>query len=202
MGKNTNESLTLRKEFISDQKNEYITCRTLLHRVYIEKKITGVNYLILISSLTILLDILMIFTCTELSLSIFFSGAGLMGFYRLHLLEIVTVEFLIVPLLMVVGGTFAFFTAVFGFYAASKEDACLLITHAVFMSINFCILLAAIISSIRLIFYIQTGLFEANVTEDMNLYEIDSWVRYRWDTLQCKCIHSVIYAKGDNTYFC
>ena len=99
-----------------------------------------------------------------------------MGFYRLHLLEIVTVEFLIVPLLMVVGGTFAFFTAVFGFYAASKEDACLLITHAVFMSINFCILLAAIISSIRLIFYIQTGLFEANVTEDMNLYEIDSWV--------------------------
>ena len=109
-----------------------------------------------------------------------------MGFYRLHLLEIVTVEFLIVPLLMVVGGTFAFFTAVFGFYAASKEDACLLITHAVFMTINFCILLAAIISSVRLIFYIQTGLFEANVTEDMNMYEINSWVRYRWDTLQCK----------------
>ena len=71
-GQNTNESLTLRKEFISDQKNEYITCRTLLHRVYIEKKITGVNYLILISSLTILLDILMIFTCTENSISIFF----------------------------------------------------------------------------------------------------------------------------------
>ena len=37
-GQNTNESLTLRKEFISDQKNEYITCRTLLHRVYIKKK--------------------------------------------------------------------------------------------------------------------------------------------------------------------
>ena len=119
-----------------------------------------------------------------------------MGFYRLHLLEIVTVEFLIVPLLMVVGGTFAFFTAVFGFYAASKEDACLLITHAVFMSINFCILLAAIISSIRLIFYIQTGLFEANVTEDMNMYEINSWVRYRWDTLQCKYSFCNVYAKA------
>ena len=84
--------------------------------------------------------------------------------------------------------------AVFGFYAVSKEDACLLITHAVFMSINFCILLAAIISSIRLIFYIQTGLFEANVTEDMNMYEINSWVRYRWDTLQCKYVLCNVYA--------
>ena len=95
-----------------------------------------------------------------------------MGFYRLHLLEIVTVEFLIVPLLMVVGGTFAFFTAVFGFYAASKEDACLLITHAIFMSINFCILLAAIISSTGLIFFVSIRPeFEANVTGE-DRYEL------------------------------
>ena len=108
-----------------------------------------------------------------------------MGFYRLHLLEIVTIEFLIVPLLMVVGGTFAFITAVFGFYVITKEDSCLLITHAVFMSINFCVLMAGMVSSVRLIFFIQTGLFNSDIIPDMNLYEGNSWVRYRWDTLQC-----------------
>ena len=80
-GQNTNESLTLRKEFISDQKNEYITCRTLLHRVYIEKKITGVNYLILISSLTTLLDILELYSLAlrffDTSISIFFQEPAL-----------------------------------------------------------------------------------------------------------------------------
>ena len=109
-----------------------------------------------------------------------------MGFYRLHLLEIVTIEFLIVPLLLVVGGTFGFFTAVFGFYATSKEDSCLLVTHAVFMSINFGLLLAGMVSSVRLIFFIKTGLFNSDVIPDMNMYETNAWVRYRWDTLQCK----------------
>lgn len=107
-----------------------------------------------------------------------------MGFYRLHMLEIITVEFFVVPLLMIAGGIFAFFTAVFGFYATMKQDACLLITHAVFMSIQFCILVAGIISSVRLIFFIQTGLFNANIVPELNLYETNSWIRYKWDTLQ------------------
>ena len=38
-GQNTNESLTLRKEFISEQKMNILRVRTLLHRVYIEKEI-------------------------------------------------------------------------------------------------------------------------------------------------------------------
>ena len=48
-GQNTNESLTLRKEFISEQKMNILRVRTLLHRVYIEKKYTRVNYLILLT---------------------------------------------------------------------------------------------------------------------------------------------------------
>ena len=36
-GQNTNESLTLRKEFISEQKMNILRVRTLLQRVYIEK---------------------------------------------------------------------------------------------------------------------------------------------------------------------
>ena len=80
-----------------------------------------------------------------------------MGFYRLHLLEVVTIEFLIVPLLMVVGGVFAFFTAIFGFYTITREDSCLLITHATLMTMEFCVLIAGIIASVRLIFFIQAG---------------------------------------------
>ena len=74
--------------------------------------------------------------------SFYFSGAGLMGFYRIHMLEIVSIEFLIVPIIMVVGGVFAFFTAIFGIYATAKEDSCLLITHATFMMLQFFVLIA------------------------------------------------------------
>jgi hypothetical protein len=122
--------------------------------------------------------------------SLFVAGSGLMGFYRLHMLEIVSIEFLVVPLLMVVGGTFAFFTSIFGFYATTKEDSCLLITHSVFMTIEFCILIAGIISSVRLIFFIQTGLFNADVIPELNLYEANTWIRYKWDTLQSKFLTS------------
>ena len=114
------------------------------------------------------------------------TGAGLMGFYRLHMLEIISVEFLIVPLLMLIGGVFAFITAIVGFYSVVKEDGCLLITHASFSTLEFMILMAGIISSVRLIFFIQTGLFNANVVPELQLYETNSWIRYKWDTMQRK----------------
>ena len=100
-----------------------------------------------------------------------------MGFYRIHMLEIVSIEFLIVPIIMVVGGVFAFFTAIFGIYATSKEDSCLLITHAIFMTFQLFILIAGVISAVRLIFFIQTGLFNADVLPDLQLYESSSWTR-------------------------
>ena len=115
---------------------------------------------------------------------IYFLGAGLMGFYRIHLIEIVSIEFLILPIIMVVGGVVAFLTGTFGFYATTKEDSCLLITHSIFMALEFILILTGVISSIRLIFLIQTGLFNANVAAELNLYETNSWIRYKWDTLQ------------------
>ena len=48
-----------------------------------------------------------------------------MGFYRVHMLEVVSIEFLIVPLILLVGGCYTFFTAIFGVYATMREDACL-----------------------------------------------------------------------------
>ncbi len=62
------------------------------------------------------------------------TGAGLMGFYRVHMLEVVSIEFLLVPLIMVVGGVATLLTALFGFYVTMREDSCLTITYAVSLS--------------------------------------------------------------------
>ena len=48
-------------------------------------------------------------------------GSGLMGFYRIHLLEVISVDFLLVPLFLILGGLLTLFTALFGFYAGSRE---------------------------------------------------------------------------------
>ena len=121
------------------------------------------------------------------------TGAGLMGFYRLHMLEIISVEFLVVPLLMLIGGVFAFITAIVGFYSVMQRDSCLLITHASFSTLEFLILVAGIISSVRLIFYIQTGLFNADVVPELRLYETNSWVRYKWDTMQSEFLENGLF---------
>ena len=70
------------------------------------------------------------------SLVLIGTGAGLMGFYRIHMLEVITIEFLIVPLILLVGGVCTLLTAVFGFYVTVREDSCLMITYSVFLSIQ------------------------------------------------------------------
>ncbi len=54
------------------------------------------------------------------SLVLIGTGAGLMGFYRIHMLEVITVEFLIVPLILVIGGIFTLLTSIFGFYVTFR----------------------------------------------------------------------------------
>ena len=55
------------------------------------------------------------------SLVLIGTGAGLMGFYRIHMLEVISIEFLIVPLILIVGGILALFTAIFGFYVTVSD---------------------------------------------------------------------------------
>ncbi|QQP57552.1 Tetraspanin, partial [Caligus rogercresseyi] len=59
----------------------------------------------------------------------------------------ISIDFLIVPLVLVVGGIFTLLTSNFGFYVAVKGDPCLLLTYAVFLSIQFFILMIGIIST-------------------------------------------------------
>lgn len=100
-----------------------------------------------------------------------------MGFYRIHMLEVITVEFLIVPLVLVLGGAAMFFTALFGFYVTMQENSCLMITYSILMALNFLILMTGIVSSVRLLFDISLGLFDADVIPELTYYETDSYVR-------------------------
>ncbi len=54
-----------------------------------------------------------------------------MGFYRIHMLEVITLEFLIVPLILVIGGIFTLLTAVFGFYVTFRYMSYNLNMHCV-----------------------------------------------------------------------
>ena len=121
-----------------------------------------------------------------------------MGFYRLHMLEVITVEFLIVPLVLVLGGVTMLLTSLFGFYVTMKENSCLMITYAIMLTLNFLFLMTGIVSSIRLLFDIQTGLLDADVIPELTLYETDPWVMYKWDTIQREftCCGGYSYING------
>ena len=88
--------------------------------------------------------------------------------------------------MLVIGGVTTLFAALFGFYVTMKEDSCLMVTYAVVMAIEFLVLVTGIVSTVRLLFIIQTGLFDADVIPELTLYETDPWVRYKWDTMQSK----------------
>ena len=85
-----------------------------------------------------------------------------------------------------VGGITTLFAALFGFYVTMREDSCLMITYAVIMSIEFLVMVTGIVCTVDLLFIIQTGLFDSDVIPELTLYETDSWVRHKWDTMQRK----------------
>ena len=87
---------------------------------------------------------------------------------------------------LVVGGITTLFAALFGFYVTMREDSCLMITYAVIMAIEFLVMVTGIVCTVDLLFIIQTGLFDSDVIPELTLYETDSWVRHKWDTMQRK----------------
>ena len=77
------------------------------------------------------------------------TGGCLFIIYRIHLLEIITVDFLIVPILMTGGGLLTLIIFFTGMTALAKEDNCWLLAFSILTSLNFFVLLAGVISSIR-----------------------------------------------------
>lgn len=126
------------------------------------------------------------------------TGASLMGFYRLQMLEVITYDFLIVPLVLTVGGCLTLLVSIFGLLAVAREDPCLLLVYSIFVAVDFLILLTGIISSVRLLFDIQVGFLNADVMPELSSYETDSWTRYKWDTIQREftCCGGYGYAQG------
>jgi len=118
------------------------------------------------------------------SLILIGTGASLMGFYRIQMLEVITSDFVIVPAVLTGGGILTLVVAVFGLLAIAKEDTCLTIAYSVLLTLDVLILLGGIVSSVRLLFDIQVGFLNADVIPELSSYETDSWVQYKWDTIQ------------------
>ena len=76
-----------------------------------------------------------------------------MGFYRIHMLDVIAIDFLIVPILMTGGGILTIVIFLTGMTAIIKEDTSWLITFSILTILNFFILLAGVISSIRFVKY-------------------------------------------------
>ena len=124
------------------------------------------------------------------SLILIGAGAALMGFYRIHMLDVISVEFMVVPILMTVSGVVALLTALLGFYVALREDSCLMVTYTVAMAVELLLLAAGIVCSVRLLFEMQTGLYDADIVPELSRYETNNWIRHKWDTLQSKDINA------------
>ena len=132
------------------------------------------------------------------SLILMGTGASLMGFYRIQMLEVITIDFVIVPTVLTGGGILTLLIAVFGLLAITREDHCLTIAYSVLVGVNVLILLGGIISSVRLLFDIQVGFLNADVIPELSSYETNSWVQYKWDTIQREftCCGGYGYAQG------
>ena len=132
------------------------------------------------------------------SLILMGTGASLMGFYRIQMLEVITIDFLVVPTVLTGGGIFTLLVAIFGMVAVAKEDYCLMITYSILVALDFLILLGGIVSSVRLLFDIQVGFLNADVIPELSSYETNTWVQYKWDTIQREftCCGGYGYAQG------
>ena len=132
------------------------------------------------------------------SLILMGTGASLMGFYRIQMLEVITFDFVIVPAVLTGGGILTLLVGGFGLLAIAKEDNCLTMTYAILVTVDVLILLAGIVSSVRLLFDIKMGFLNADVIPELSSYETNRWVQYKWDTIQREftCCGGYGYAQG------
>ena len=108
-----------------------------------------VNFALLVCSLILIGERLLRPEVTEECFSVPGTGASLMGFYRIHMLEVISIDFLLVPIIMTGGGIFTMIIALTGMAAIAREDSCRLIIYSIMSGFNFFILMAGVIASVR-----------------------------------------------------
>ena len=108
-----------------------------------------VNFALLVCSLILIGERLLRLEVTKERFSALGTGASLMGFYRIHMLEVISIDFLLVPIIMTGGGILTMIISMVGMVAVAKEDSCRLLTYSVMTGFNFFILMAGVIASIR-----------------------------------------------------
>lgn len=123
-------------------------------------------------------------------------GAGLLGFYQLHLLTFVSYEFFIIPLVLLGGGTFTLIVSVIGLVATSKRSPLLLRFYAFMLTLAFLVLLAGVACSVRVIFTIHIGINHSLAVPLIQRYGEDSVATHTWDKL-----HTTYRCCGAETTF-
>lgn len=95
-------------------------------------------------------------------------GAGLLGFYKIHLLRFLSVEFFILPLVLLGGGLFTLLVSIIGLVATSQRSPCLLRFYAFMLLVAFLVLLGSITCSVKVIFKITSNdEFESDEMEEI-----------------------------------
>ena len=84
------------------------------------------------------------------------------------------------------GGLFTLLVSIVGLVATSKRSPCLLIFYAFCLCLAFLVLVAGVVSSVRIIFIIYVGIDHSLALPLIENYGYDSHATATWDNLQGK----------------
>lgn len=110
-------------------------------------------------------------------------GAGLIGFYQLHLLTFISPEFFVVPLVLLGGGAFTLMVSMIGLLATSRRSPILLRFYAFMLVLAFIVLLGGVACSIRVVFIIHIGVNHSLAVPLIRKYGMDPTATNAWDNL-------------------
>ena len=82
------------------------------------------------------------------------------------------------------GGLFTLLVSIVGLVATSKRSPCLLIFYAFCLCLAFLVLVAGVVSSVRIIFIIYVGIDHSLALPLIENYGYDSHATATWDNLQ------------------
>lgn len=121
------------------------------------------------------------------STAMLYLGSIMVNFYLLPSLSLVTVNFAVVPyLILIIGAALLLFSFVGALAAVSKSKIALII-YSVLLGLVFILQLASVFTSLELRNEMIARVLNAAMPEvhnEMELYWVDPDVKYKWDTLQ------------------
>jgi len=116
------------------------------------------------------------------------AGGALLALYRIHLLTFISMEFLIVPLMLVGCGALTLTVSFVGLFTFSRPASpCLMRFYAVCLTLTFLVLLGGVTASLKTVFTIHVMGLDGATASWKSLaqsYGRDPQATQLWDTLQ------------------